>query len=39
MEMVDRTASPKRQAWRSEKQGMDGNADVHGENIGIHSDL
>ena len=35
----DRTASPKRQAWRSEKQGMDGNADVHGKNIGIHSDI
>ena len=35
----DRTASPKRQAWRSKKQGMDGNADVHDENIGIHPDL
>nr|POF16028.1 hypothetical protein CFP56_60838 [Quercus suber] len=35
----DRTASPKQQAWRSEKHGMNGDAAVHGENIGIHPDF
>ena len=34
----DRTASPKRQAGRSEKQGGD-DGDVHGENSGIHPDI